>query len=110
MEWLVATSSLRSLRSAGTAQEAWAAIFERHTRSTVCSSTLKRPSYDTLRKLRVRFDCMLMLAFRHYYRDQPHLDQDFYVWNDASPQWRGKEMLAASWDTVAHFNDSPFNS
>ena len=107
LEWLRATKTLRSLHDVGEAQSAWAAIFERHTECSVDSASLRRPSYFVLRQLRVRFDIMMMLAFKYHFHENPDADEDFFIWIDASPQWRGKEMLAASWDTVQHSTDGP---
>ena len=52
---------------------------------------------ETLRKARVRTDLVAMQVFRQLY---PQLERPvFYVWTDSSPQWKGLEYCASSFDT-----------
>ncbi len=59
-------------------------------------------SYEVLRRARIRFDIALLLAFRLWFRKllssgEPWL---LFVYMDASPQWRGRELFVASIDVV----------
>ena len=60
------------------------------------------PSYDVLRRIRLRLDVVAMLAWRHWLAQlmQSGKEWSVYVWMDASPQWRGKELFAASFDLI----------
>ena len=100
LKWIVATSSFRKLADFKKAAEAWAPILCPD-KPAVLSEIV--PSDDmtnkeTLRKARVRLDLVAMLVFRHAYMQMS--DPWFYVWCDASPQWKGLEFFASSFDTL----------
>ena len=53
---------------------------------------------ETLRKARVHLDCAAMVAFRMAWRNIPKNGLWIYCFVDASPQKRGRELYAASFD------------
>ena len=56
---------------------------------------------ETLRKARVHLDLSAMVAFRMYWRDFVQLDALWvYLFVDASPQVRGLELYAATFDIL----------
>ena len=55
---------------------------------------------DYLRRARVRIDMAAMLLYRLANRQM--LEPCMFLWTDASPQWRGKEFCASSFDVVAN--------
>ena len=56
---------------------------------------------ETLRKARVHLDLSAMVAFRMYWRDFVQLDALWvYLFVDVSPQVRGLELYAATFDIL----------
>ena len=61
--------------------------------------------YNMLRKARIKVDCVAMLLWRLFWSKIRLTSLCLYLWIDASPQRRGLEFLATSWDafTVGAF-------
>jgi len=57
---------------------------------------------ESLRAARVRVDVLAMLLFRKLWQDIDHNTVWIHIWVDGSPQWRGTEMYAASFDLYVH--------
>jgi hypothetical protein len=57
-------------------------------------------SVDGIRKARVKFDAYSMLLFRAFFRTLLLSNVAFNLYIDASPQWRGTELFAASFDLL----------
>lgn len=59
---------------------------------------------EVLRRSRVRLDCVAMLLFRRFWATLMDTVEEhqvnLYLFADASPQWRGLEMYASSFDLV----------
>ena len=55
---------------------------------------------ERIRTGRVRVDAVAMLVFRRFFARmlQEGEPMDFYLHTDASPQWRGRELFASSFD------------
>ena len=109
IEFLAASSSAKSLRCLPKAGKSWEAIFKRHFGEEITLPTL--PCYDVLRKARIRFDMMMMLAFRFWLADLIASEEKWalYVYMDASPQWRGRELYAATIDVVRPDNAKKYS-
>ena len=106
VEWLTASAGVKSLRKMPQAQRAWSRILARKCGySCEDMDRVRQPSYELLRRIRVRFDLTMMLMHRYAWRATVDADTDIVIWVDASPQWRGREMYAASYD-AATFDSS----
>ena len=55
---------------------------------------------DFSRTARVRIDMAAMLLYRLANRQM--LEPCMFLWTDSSPQWRGKEFCASSFDVIAN--------
>jgi hypothetical protein len=104
IDWLRASLDLKQIRKAGTAAGNFARIFARggpESRHAMLART-RNVQYEVTRLARVRLDAVAMLAFRHFWKSLQLIDDMFIcVWCDASPQWRGQELFAASFDLLA---------
>ena len=102
LDWLEATRTLKNLRDAPSAKRAWAQLFSRAGRVNaieLCEQT-EDASYDLLRRSRVRLDVVAMLLWRGVFAALDLTEVDLYLYADGSPQWRGKELYAVSFDLV----------
>ena len=54
-----------------------------------------------MRLARVRLDTVAMLVHRHFWQSLVWAEVAIHIWCDASPQWRGFELFAASFDLLA---------
>ena len=108
IEWVRATAHLRELRQAWGAARSFARLFAQAGRFTVGEllKDVRFCSPELLRMARVRLDIVQMLYFRRFFKDI--LDRYgeervcLYLHADSSPQWRGVEMFAASFDLVVN--------
>lgn len=101
VDWLDATSFIRDTREHVRAAQAFARVVrKRGAEPTV----VEAPSRETLRLARVRLDVVAMLLHRRLFAqctNGPKLwGVAIYLYCDASPQWRGTELFAASIDFV----------
>eukprot|EP00959_Pyramimonas_sp_CCMP1952_P082536 1724624-Pyramimonas_sp.AAC.1 len=62
---------------------------------------VQRPNYETLRRSRVRLDCVAMLLTRTLLR-QMGREHNMYLFTDSSPQWMGLELFASSYDMISY--------
>ena len=62
-------------------------------------------NYEAMRKARCQLDCVAMLLWRYYYRTIDQTSAWLYLFVDASPQWRGTELLASSFDIISFQED-----
>ena len=111
LEYLAASSTCTSLRNMGVAAKAWAKIFERKLGIAIDLPSTG-PSYETLRRARLQLDLMAMLTFRHWFRTLVDSGSDswcLYLHMDASPQWRGRELFAATVDIVRIGDEKPYS-
>ena len=97
IELLTASAQCRSLRHMPQAEKSWKTIFERKNGPMQSNPP---PSYDLLRRGRIRLDLTVVLAWRQFFNIlvSSGASWSVYVWMDASPQWRGRELFAASFD------------
>lgn len=106
IDWLEATKYIRSIRESREATDAWAKVFARPSGISAArlSADVEKVHPEALRRSRVRLDCVAMVLFRRFWQVQvqalpdnlPHI----YMFADASPQWRGLELYASSFDMV----------
>ena len=99
LRWVEATSYIKALKDSESAALSFAKVLNPGDQPQSIHELLKDEDIagtDTLRKARVRLDLMAMLAFRLAY---PRFGQaTFVVWTDSSPQWRGLEYCASSFE------------
>ena len=100
-DWVVATSYIKNLKESDEAACAWSRVLlhERHDTISELLDPQDIASRERLRTARVRLDCTAMLCFR--FALEMMAKPVFYVWADSSPQWRGREYFAASFDTFS---------
>ena len=101
LDWVDATSTIKSMNQKGQAALAWSKLLlkldkkpQKLEEVIPAEDILSR---NRLRMARVRVDCVAMLVFRlaHIMWQSP----SYYLWSDSSPQWRGREFCASSFDT-----------
>ena len=86
----------KSLRSAPQAKDAWARVIARGQEDPSQLQDVREVNYETLRLARVRlhaFQCS-----ETFFHSQQTDVIDLIIFSDGSPQWRGVEMLASSFD------------
>jgi hypothetical protein len=103
LEWLDASSYLLDAQKCKAASEAFARVMTR--RATMTAGNLIAITdyvhHDTLRKARVRLDVVSMLLFRKFFASLDSSKIFMYIFCDASPQWRGAELFAATMELVS---------
>lgn len=104
LDWLEASRFVKDVRRMGDATEAFARIFAGsakvdHLRML---GDIRMVHSEVLRRARVRLDCVTMLLFRQLWASLVEAVGDgavsIYMFADASPQWRGLELYAGSFD------------
>ena len=106
LKWIRATSYIKSLAECTPATEAFlhlllpsgAAKLEQH---FAIGEIARR---EVLRAGRVRIDCMAMLVSRCFFEQAQR--PWYFLWTDASPQWKGREYSASSYDEYDAGNDT----
>jgi hypothetical protein len=61
--------------------------------------------YDVLRKARIKLDCVMMAAFREYFATLSVEDIFLHLYIDGSPQKRGLELYASTFDLCMFEDD-----
>ena len=101
MRWLRATKDLKQQRTTSENAKAWAELFA-YKRDDLSPENLMNHlvdvSSETLRRARVRLDATCMLIHRKIWRQCLGETVSFHIYIDGSPQKRGSEMLAISYD------------
>ena len=96
--WVDSTAYIKNLSECPGAASKFAKLLLPHIPSML-QEVLSRHEFtdrETLRRARIRVDLVSMLLFRHTY---PLLHNPaFYVWTDSSPQWKGLEYCASSFE------------
>ena len=67
-----------------------------------------RSNYEVLRRARVRLDATCLLLFRMYWRTLQHESIWIGIFCDASPQFRGVELFASSFDMFNYESGEEF--
>jgi hypothetical protein len=96
-----ATSTLKQLRKAPLSKVAWARVLTRAIpvdNAPLHLENAKTVNYETLRLGRVRLDAFCMLVFRKFFHSINMHSLSLHLFSDGSPQWRGVELLASSFD------------
>ena len=111
--WLKASQDLKQLRKARDSKRAWAEVFAAGDAELLhlLDKTTPNVQYDTLRRGRVRLDMTTCLLFRDRWKAAvaSRKVHAIYMFTDASPQWRGKEMVATTLELhVWPFQEEPF--
>lgn len=106
LKWLRSSRFVKSIKEIGEAADSFLEIFAYSSGAPAepMIATMKRVHPEILRRSRVRLDCLGMQLFRELWaatvratsNDLPNL----YLFADASPQWRGLELYASSFDMV----------
>ena len=99
LEWLEATATVRDIRKVPAAALAFGKIFTRQLRAQQPELKVEAPTvgYETLRLARVRADCVAMKLHRRFIQALGETAQ-IYIYCDASPQLRGIELFATTFD------------
>lgn len=106
LEWLDASSFIKDIHKIGDVAESFARVFSHCSGMPVAKimSGMRTVHAEILRRSRVRLDCVAMLLFRRLWAStMGTVDErqiNLYIFADASPQWRGLEMYASSFDMV----------
>jgi hypothetical protein len=99
LDWLRATRHLKMVRSAKLASCDWARLFSRAGPESLADMNARvkgmTVNYDSLRKARVRLDAIACMLFRRYFALMKPLCLNIFVYTDASPQWRGLELVVS---------------
>jgi hypothetical protein len=104
IDWVRASLDSKSLRRTPNSLKACSRLFARVVQESHYELQARVPTvnYETLRRARVRLDVLGMMITRrwveHIFESVPMHKVGFYVFIDASPQWRGLELLATSVD------------
>ena len=102
LAWIEATGYIRSLHEAWKALRAFGKIlFRKKSKFAAAIRMVKKRRAvcrETLRRSRVRLDCVTMLLHRVYIASVKLQGYSVYLYCDTSPQWRGLETYASSWD------------
>ena len=102
VEFLETTAVSKQLRMIPRAEKAWRTIMKRRLgeQAHLLEEATKLPGYELLRRSRPRFDVAMLLAYQERF-SREGADRDkvtYFLWLGASPQWRGRELLAGSID------------
>ena len=102
LEWLDVSMDLKQIRRAKVLKGKFAKIFARATNSNAgdLDVATRALPYETLRRARARLDCTMMLAFRVVWASIPWDSVDVHIFTDASPQWKGTELFASTFDLI----------
>ena len=102
VDWLDATRDLKAVRRKERARNAWAKLFSksRAKEAQELKDAAGNASYEQIRKARVRLDITCMVLFQAYLLTFNFAFLDIFLFTDGSPQWRGLEMIASSFDMV----------
>jgi hypothetical protein len=111
LRWLEATSFLRNLKRSFFAARAFAKVFAQGSpdRLAVLMSDMQVVNREALRLARVRLDVASMLLHRRLCESLGGVAGQgvaYYLYTDASPQWRGSELCASSLDMVDHVSQA----
>ena len=99
-DWLLATEHVKNINQAWLTARAFARIFAKHRQcdvSEVMGST-RRVHFETLRRARIRLDAVASLVWRQWWRETPDSSISIFLYVDSSPQSRGEEMFASSFE------------
>jgi hypothetical protein len=103
IEWIHATRFQKQLRNVKDVYAAWTKIMKRRFRLTdeQIAAEHEHVCYTQLRKARVRLDSVAMLLFRCFFAGLTvATSYNIYLFTDGSPQWRGTELFATSFDLI----------
>lgn len=102
IDWLASSVYIKDVKQIGNAAESFATLLSR---SGVASKMdllagLQKVAPEILRRARTRFDISTMLMYRSMFADLFRRGDEvfFYLFADASPQWRGVDMFGATID------------
>ena len=99
-DWLAATEHVKHINQAWFTARAFARIFATHTQcdvSEVMCST-RHVHFETLRRARIRLDAVASLLWREWWRDILDSSISIFLYVGSSPQSRGEEMFASSFE------------
>eukprot|EP00959_Pyramimonas_sp_CCMP1952_P260773 5452639-Pyramimonas_sp.AAC.1 len=103
VDWVSTTQYLKDVKFAHEAAECFAKLLSRKGELSQHELTqaLDFVNRDTLRKARVRIDAIACLFFREFFKSLAPESLNMYIFADGSPQRRGLEMFASSFDLFA---------
>ena len=105
IRYLDATKTLSQLRQVYTAKKKWIKVLSHGGPESAedMQRRVQNVGAETLRLGRVRLDAVAMLLFRLFFATLTLVN--IYLYADASPQWRGVELMATSFDMTCSTSD-----
>lgn len=97
VEWLEATAFVKEVRKVHAAAAVFTKLIARRLGKKASDLKPDSAGYETLRRARVRADCVAMLLHRRFIHSLGD-DCQIFIYCDASPQLRGTELFATSFD------------
>jgi hypothetical protein len=105
MDWVRATQDIKRLRRSEPSAKNWARLFRRGGLETTGQmlQRLSKVNAEQIRLARVRLDVVAALLNRRFFEaligegEVPAIN----LWADSSPQWRGRELFAASFEIAS---------
>ena len=99
IEWLGASSYIKQQRNIWAASKSFVKVLAKHKGVPVDEliGTLRPPNGEVLRYARVKLDCVQNLCFREIFKSMPD-NMDIFLYIDSSPQVRGQELFACSFE------------
>lgn len=101
IDWVRSTSTLKNVKEQDVASNDWARLFARNLNITKeeLVGTLSKAGREVIRRGRVRLDIVVMWVWRLGWRLELEMNGvEFYIHTDASPQMRGQELYASTFD------------
>ena len=99
IEWLSASSFIKQQSQTWQAARACFKVLAKHRgiREDEVVGDLRAANGEVLRFARIKLDCVCSLLFRDIFAALPD-HCDIFIYLDSSPQVRGQELFAASWE------------
>ena len=101
LDWLDSSQFIKQVRFTSLAADKFAKLLSRHTVLTNCMEVmdeLRKAPYNTLRKARIKADAVAMALWRKSFAAMVLACTSIHIFIDSSPQWKGFEFLATSFD------------
>ena len=99
IDWLASSSYIEQQRNIWAAAKTFYSVLAKHKGIPLQQliGTLKPPNGEVLRFARVKLDCVQSLMFRDIFKSMPD-NMDIFLYIDSSPQVRGNELFACSFE------------
>ena len=107
VEWLAASAYIKQQSQVWQAAKAFFKVLATHHEIPLPDviQDLRAANGEVLRVARIKLDCVCSLLFRQVFAALPD-HCDIFIYLDSSPQVRGEELFAASWEVFDPVKDS----